>query len=210
MIGVAPPSIGSNTPGAPVQGYGTPGGAPAPTAPMGSVPDPNMAPRAPEPGVNPLGGTMVADANAFPGYAAPQQQQPQQPAPPAPDYGQPGAPPPQAPQYGQDPGIGQPPPGFGAPQGQPPGYGVDPSFQQGVPPTGGDQPYGGMQPGAMVPSGMQPGAMMPQGGYQYDDMPAPVPGSVGASNPVVTVLLIVLTCGIYGVYLLVKNKNQPQ
>jgi hypothetical protein len=66
-----------------------------------------------------------------------------------------------------------------------------------------------MQPGAMVP-GNPPGAMMPQGGYQYDDMAAAVPGTVGASNPVVTVLLIVLTCGIYGVYLLVKNKNQPQ
>jgi hypothetical protein len=34
-----------------------------------------------------------------------------------------------------------------------------------------------------------------------------VPGMVGGPNPVVTVLLIVLTCGIYGVYLLIKNKK---
>lgn len=36
-----------------------------------------------------------------------------------------------------------------------------------------------------------------------------VPGRVGGLNPVVTVLLIVLTCGIYGIYLLIKNRNKP-
>jgi len=29
------------------------------------------------------------------------------------------------------------------------------------------------------------------------------------TRPILTVLLIVLTCGIYGIYLLVKGKKQP-
>jgi hypothetical protein len=40
-----------------------------------------------------------------------------------------------------------------------------------------------------------------------DDM-MPIPGTVGGPNPIVTVLLIVATCGIYGIYLLVKGKKQ--
>ncbi len=39
------------------------------------------------------------------------------------------------------------------------------------------------------------------------DSLAPIPGTVGGANPIVTVLLIVLTCGIYGIYLLVKGKK---
>jgi hypothetical protein len=35
----------------------------------------------------------------------------------------------------------------------------------------------------------------------------PIPGTVGGQNPIVTILLIVLTCGIYGIYLLIKNKK---
>ncbi len=40
-----------------------------------------------------------------------------------------------------------------------------------------------------------------------DDEPLIIPGVVGGANPIVTVLLIVLTCGIYGIYLLVKGKK---
>ena len=122
--------------------------------------------------VNPLGGTVVADAGAFgagfppgppPGMGAPQ--------------GDLGAPP---------PGFGAPPPGFGAP---PPAYGGDQGY--GAPPN----------PAAMAPvPQMQPLAPMD------DDMP--IPGTVGGPNPIVTVLLIVATCGIYGIYLLVKGKKQ--
>jgi hypothetical protein len=63
---------------------------------------------------------------------------------------------------------------------------------------------GGAQPDAlgMPPVGPPPGAMVAQ---DYDMQP--IPGTVGGSNPVVTVLLIVLTCGIYGVYMLLKNKK---
>jgi hypothetical protein len=34
-----------------------------------------------------------------------------------------------------------------------------------------------------------------------------IPGTFGGPNPVVTVLLIVMTCGIYGIYLLNKNRK---
>jgi hypothetical protein len=150
---------------------------------------------------------MVADANSFPGYA---QQPPPMGAPGGmdPNAGaMGGGAPPAAQQFGGDPGIGQPPPGFGAPT---PGFGVDQAVQQqgGGQTMGADQPYGGVQPGAMVPGGPPGGMapMAPQDGYQYDDMQV-LPATVGGSNPVVTVLLIVLTCGIYGIYLLVKNKK---
>jgi hypothetical protein len=42
-----------------------------------------------------------------------------------------------------------------------------------------------------------------------DEPLPPIPGTVGGANPIVTVLLIVLTCGIYGIYLLVKGKKSP-
>jgi hypothetical protein len=54
---------------------------------------------------------------------------------------------------------------------------------------------------APVPQ-MQPLAPAPD----MDDM-MPIPGTVGGPNPIVTVLLIVATCGIYGIYLLVKGKK---
>jgi hypothetical protein len=78
-----------------------------------------------------------------------------------------------------------PPPGFGAPQ--------DPGF-------GATAPVMGTAP--MVP--MQQSGMEPM-----DDMGV-IPGTVGGSNPIVTVLLIVLTCGIYGIYLLVKGKRSAE
>jgi hypothetical protein len=50
----------------------------------------------------------------------------------------------------------------------------------------------------------------PQGAMAPMDEPLPpIPGTVGGANPIVTVLLIVLTCGIYGIYLLVKGKKSP-
>lgn len=87
--------------------------------------------------------------------------------------------------YGQFP-MAQPPQqaGYGAPQ---PGYGAPEQ----------------MAPQAQMPP--QPMAQMPAG----DEM-EPVPGMVGGRNPVVTVLLIVLTCGLYGIYLLIKSKKQPK
>jgi hypothetical protein len=118
----------------------------------------------PSSAVNPLGGTVVADAGAFGGAF-----------PPSPPAGQGG---------GYD--MGAPPPGFGAPQ--PPadvGYGAT------APMMSASAPMAPMPPAPMAP---------------MDDMP--IPGTVGGSNPIVTVLLIVLTCGIYGIYLLVKGKKQ--
>jgi hypothetical protein len=41
-----------------------------------------------------------------------------------------------------------------------------------------------------------------------DEYMEPIPGVVGGTNPIVTVLLIVATCGIYGIYLLVKGKKE--
>jgi hypothetical protein len=50
----------------------------------------------------------------------------------------------------------------------------------------------------------------PQAGMAPMDEPLPpIPGTVGGANPIVTVLLIVFTCGIYGIYLLVKGKKAP-
>jgi hypothetical protein len=142
--------------------------------------------------VNPLGGTMVADAGAFGGgFPA------GAPVPPPPAGGGSfdiGAPPPG---FGAAPqgGFGAPPPGFGAPQAAPSGF-------ESTMPVGGD----GLAPLAPSPgAGMDvhPGAgMAPADDYQ------PIPGTVGGSNPIVTVLLIVFTFGIYGIYLLIKGKKQ--
>ena len=136
MIGVAPPSMGSNTPppgavpamgpppqgaippppanlgatppgfGGPPAGFGAPpAGFGAPPQGFGAPPPGFDAPAAPQPhasssAVNPLGGTVVADAGAFGGGFPPA---------PAPHAG------------GYD--IGGAPPGFGAP-GQDGGFGV--------------------------------------------------------------------------------------
>jgi hypothetical protein len=123
---------------------------------------------APSSAVNPLGGTMVADASGF-GGAFP-------PAPPPGNYD-----------------MGAPPPGFGAP----PAGGMDP--------LGATAPVVGQPP---TPAQMPPPpAPAPIQQYEED---MPIPGTVGGANPIVTVLLIVLTCGIYGIYLLVKGKKQGQ
>jgi len=183
MIGVAPPSLGSNAPpiaarpappadpsgfGAPPPGFGAPppgfGAPPTPEAPAPMATSP-MAAQQPVSSVNPLGGTVVADAGAFgAGF------------PPAPPQGMGGPP----------ADLGAPPPGFGAP---PPAYGGDASY--GAPPN---------------PSAMAPVPQMQPMAPADDDMA--IPGVVGGPNPIVTVLLIVATCGIYGIYLLVKGKKQ--
>ena len=142
--------------------------------------------------MNPLGGTVAADAGAFaaafpggaPGFGAPP------PAGGAPGFGSnppPGAqnpyggppqgPPPGggfgAPPPGAAPGFGAPPPGgpgFGPPPGAPQqGFGAPPpnafggAPPQGYPQQGAPAGYGAPQaPGAMQPYG-QPGAMQPPG-----------------------------------------------
>jgi hypothetical protein len=203
MIGVAPPSLGSNAPAGaamppsvgPTPGMGQPGmGQPGMGQPgMGQ---PGMAPApAPEPqappqhDVNPLGGTMVADPGALAGI----------PGMPPPGFGPPpGADPNAGPPPG--PGFGTPPPGF-APNAPPPpqqGFGIDQTLQQGqVPMPGGSQPLDAGGGALAAPAG-------PPQGMSLEDIPK---GMVGGPNPVVTVLLIVFTCGIYGVYLLIKNKK---
>ncbi len=125
--------------------------------------------------VNPLGGTMVADASAFGGFAG----APHQPAPPAPTGG-----------------YDAPPAGFGAP---PPGFGAPPTGFEATSPIGDDRPLPIPQTAAM---GMQSAPITP-----YQESLPPIPGTVGGANPIVTVLLIVFTCGIYGIYLLIKGKK---
>lgn len=65
-----------------------------------------------------------------------------------------------------------------------------------------------------APMGYDPAQMgqqpMPMHPMQGDMSMEPVPGMVGGRNPIVTVLLIVLTCGIYGIYLLVKGRKNQQ
>jgi hypothetical protein len=147
--------------------------------PPAAVSPPQHAP------VNPLGGTVVADAGAFGGGGFPQG----------------GAPAPGGAPSGYD--IGAPPPGFGAP---PPGFGAPPPAAGYAPPQGGGDPGFGATAqsagGGMVPAPQA--AMAPM-----DEPLPPIPGTVGGPNPIVTVLLIVFTCGIYGVYLLVKGKKAP-
>jgi hypothetical protein len=140
---------------------------------------------------------MVADPGAFGGMPA--MGHGPMGGPPGPP---PGADPYAGPPPGADPNLGAPPPGFGggAPAPAPGGFGIDQTLQQGQPP-----PYPADRPldagGALAGPGARPGPMA-----QMPDTDV-VPGMVGGPNPVVTVLLIVLTCGIYGVYLLIKNKK---
>jgi hypothetical protein len=126
-----------------------------------------------------------------------------------------------------NPAFGSAPPqpqgGFD-PNAQPQGYGAP--YNPGAPPQGG---YGGFDPGAAPPQGG--GYAPPQGGYGNPGFNSPepygamspygssqplepvrnsnfeIPGTVGGQNPIVTVLLIVCTCGVYGIYLLVKGKK---
>ena len=189
MIGVAPPSMGSNVPSAApaAAAFAPPAAAPfaapaaqAPTAAFAAAPPAYEAPPQQPPAstaqpvssVNPLGGTMVADASTF-GGAFP---------------GSPSAP----------PGGGYDPNAYGS---APPAYGSAPPAAYGSAPAAA---YGSPPPGAMAPIAPAPMQHM-------EDDSMTIPGTVGGPNPIVTVLLIVLTCGIYGIYLLIKGKrSQPQ
>jgi hypothetical protein len=210
MIGVAPPSMGSQmgpggVPAAPPAAAAPPQQAYAPPQPA-YEPPPHVA--SPPSAVNPLGGTVVADTSAFqphaPGGGGFPQQQPQQPmGGPPPQQGGYGAPP-QGAAYGATQAFGAPPPAYGAPPQQQGGYGA-PQGYGAAPPGFGAPPdvLGATTPAADgQPMPMQPMAMSPA----HDSL-APIPGTVGTANPIVTVLLIVLTCGIYGIYLLVKGKK---
>jgi len=168
MIGVAPPSLGSNSP---VAAPAPAAPAPAPTAAFAAAPPvaayepPPAAPASsaqPVSSVNPLGGTMVADTSSF---AAAFQ--------------------PPAAAGGFDPNATAPAPA--------PGFGSSPPAAYGSAPP----------PAAMAPVAPAPMAPMEEESFA-------IPGAVGGPNPIVTVLLIVLTCGIYGIYLLIKGKKQNQ
>jgi len=160
MLGVAPPSLGAHGPPPGAAPAGPPNAAnaqqfaPTPAQAFGAPPAPTPQPAAPAPGVNPLGGTMVADpaGMGFSPYGA-------QPAPGG--YGPPPGPAP-APQQG----YGAPPQGFGGP---PPGQ------QPGFPPPGGGYPPPG---GGYPPQGGGYGAppQQPQGGYGAPPPQGPPPG----------------------------------
>jgi hypothetical protein len=165
MVGVAPMGGGMPAMGAPK----TPP-PPAATAESNSA----FSPPVPQPGVNPLGGTVAADAGSFasafgppgpsPGGYAPPPQQPQQPY---------GAPPPQGP-GAFAPTAAQPAAGsFGGP---PPGYGQQQPPGQGMPGTQAQPAYGAPPPNAFgggAPPGTPYGAPSPQPGY---GPPPPQPG----------------------------------
>jgi hypothetical protein len=85
--------------------------------------------------------------------------------------------------------MGGPQGGYGAP---PPGFGASPDALGATTPATDGQQMPVQQTASMA---------------QVHDSLAPIPGTVGGANPIVTVLLIVLTCGIYGIYLLVKGKK---
>ena len=173
MVGVAPMAIG----GAPVPPAGTapmaatPGLTPMPPPP-GPLPGGASAfsPPVPQPGVNPLGGTVAADAGLFGALAAQQQGAAQGPpaygAPPA----QPGFPPPP---FGVPPPPGMPgAPPYGGPP--PPGYGARDPYAQPLPGAYG-QPM--PPPGAVGPSGQ---AMIP-----YPQPPSPMIGTLKSQGAAV-------------------------
>jgi hypothetical protein len=168
MVGVAPMAGPMGAPPA-----AQPPRTPPPPAPG---PDANSAfsPPVPQGGVNPLGGTVAADAGpfgqaAFPGAGGPGATPPPggaggYGAPPG-GAGQPFAATAMAPAYGAAPGYGPPPgaPQYGAPPNQyggAPPYGAPPAagFGQQPPPP---QPGFGPPPGYQPPGG--PGAPGPQG-----------------------------------------------
>lgn len=196
-----PPGAGYPPPG----GYGAPGGGPPPNPPSSAV--------------NPLGGTVVADASAFTNPAfgnAPPQQPPggYDPNAQPQGYGQPspgGFDPNAQPGYGQPYNPGAPPQGYGGydPGAAPPQFGGPSGGGYGAPPQGGYGTPGGFS--AAEPTGGAYGAMAPYGSSPplepVRNSSMEIPGTVGGQNPIVTVLLIVCTCGIYGIYLLVKGKK---
>jgi len=183
--------------GAPPPAYGAP--PPPPPAVYGAPqPPPPPPPQAfgGGQGVNPLGGTMVADNNAYGGgnqFGAPQA---------APAYG---APPQQA-AYGAPPQqYGAPPQqAYGAPPQQP-GYGAAPPAYAPPPDQGGfgggfgappQQAAYGAPPPAASPYGAPPGAMQPVGGATLQSAAGAAIGGLLAGgtkptvrNPIMTLLV---------------------
>jgi hypothetical protein len=184
MVGVAPMGLPNMSPLAPA-----PQKPPTP-APAGPDPGSSFSPPVPQPGVNPLGGTVAADAGSFGsafGGGAPAG------GGGAPAYG---APPPQGPQpttampaaanYGAPQGYGNAPQGYGSPGGPPanqqppPAYGAPPpnalggaAFPYGAPPGQGQQVYGQGYP----PPAQQGYGPPPQGyGQQGYGQPGPQAG----------------------------------
>jgi hypothetical protein len=198
MVGVAPMGAFGGMggmgvppgPSAPAPGMGAPAmGAPPPAAPPAPFPEQSSAfsPPVPQPGVNPLGGTVAADAGSFASAFGPGQQGGYAPPPAAAPqpYGGPPAggasgfaptaavpatggwgPPPGA--YGQQPGPGTgPQPAYGAPP--PNAYGgPPPGAPQGAPPGVGAGAYGNTPPpgqGYGAPPGQQQGYGAAPPGY---------------------------------------------
>lgn len=250
MLGVAPPSLGAHAP--------PPGMAPAAAPPMGAppaappgafgappaaapapAPPPAAAPAGPPPGgVNPLGGTIVADPagvgfnpygqgqgaygsppgsppGGAPGGFGPPPGFGQPPAPGgygAPDPNAGGFPPPGAGGYGQPQGGG----GFGPPPGQP-GYGPPPGGGGFGPP--GQPGYGQppAQPGYGQPPGAAPGgfgapAPAPYGAPGGAMVPAPAPaggrGPIGKMRNPVMVLVIGMLCFVYALIQMWQMLNE--
>ena len=207
MVGVAPMAGGLGGP-FPVPATPAPPAPQAlPHAPMGATPLPpppnyglggeapaGYSPPVPQAGVNPLGGTVAADAGVFGAFAAQQQG-----APPGAAGGY--APPPPGQMPGAPPGAALPgftPPGYPPPYGAAPPYGAPPQQggqgpqPAGFPPFGVPPPapgvappqgYGGLPPNAygvppQEPYGQQQG--LPGGGYGQPPMGAPMGAPPGA------------------------------
>jgi zinc-ribbon domain len=154
MVGVAPMGVGTALPPPPAAAPGTtqanPSGA------HGNEGASAFSPSVPQPGVNPLGGTVAADAGMFGAFAVHQQQQPGLP----PTYGA---------QYGAPRGSVPPPPGSHTPP--PPAHGLPP-YGAGLPPPGAPLPLAFGIPPPPPPPGATP----------YGTHASP-PSAYGASEP---------------------------
>jgi hypothetical protein len=168
MVGVAPMAGGMGS----APGQVAVPAVRSPVPPPGHEASSAFSPPVPQPGVNPLGGTLAADAAAFasafgsgPPPAGPQgpSQYGAPPQGPPPGGGQGFAPTAAVPAYGAPQGYG--PPQGGPPQGQSP-YGAPPPNAYG----GGGQPYGAPPQGYGAP---QQGYGAPQGPQQGYGQQAP-------------------------------------
>jgi hypothetical protein len=151
--------------------------------------------------VNPLGGTVVADTSAFQAHSPGGGGFPPAGQPAPSPYGAP----PQAAAYGATQAFGAPPPAYGAPPQQQPAAPGPQGY--GAPPPGFGAPADALGATSPAAEGQQMSLPQTSSMAEVHDSLAPIPGTVGGANPIVTVLLIVLTCGIYGIYLLVKGKK---
>jgi len=161
MVGVAPMAGGlpfppppGNAPAPPPPPFGLP---PSPGAPMGEAAS-AFSPPVPQPGVNPLGGTLAADAGIMGAFAAHQQAAGAGAAPP----------------QGLPPGLpmGVPPPPGGPAAG-------NPTYPFGAPPPGAPQPPPGFVPFAVPP---------PPGAPSYGGPQNALSGPYQAAGPMVGTL----------------------